>query len=67
MAIDNPLLVPSGSCHTNSSYLWNYMHVAKDVLHAEMMNGNSKWWLYHWYTFQAGIDVTRDFMYCGER
>ena len=43
------------------------MHVAKDVLHAEMMNGNSKWWLYHWYTFQAGIDVTRDFMYCGER
>jgi hypothetical protein len=37
VAIDNPSLVPSISCLTTSSYLWNYMHAADDVSHTENM------------------------------
>jgi hypothetical protein len=35
VAIDNPSLVPSVSCLTTSSYLWNYLRSADDVSHAE--------------------------------
>ena len=35
VATDNPSLVPLVSCLTTSSYLWNYMHTADDVSHAE--------------------------------
>jgi len=33
VAIDNPSLVPSVSCLTTSSYLWNYMSAAEYVSH----------------------------------
>src|SRR5882757_9963997 len=35
VAIDNPSLVPSISCLTTSSYLWNYVRAADDVFDAE--------------------------------
>jgi len=40
VAIDNPLLVPSISCLSTSSYLWNYVRAADDVSHAENLQSN---------------------------
>jgi hypothetical protein len=41
VAIDNPSLVPSISCLTTSSYLWNYLRAADNVSHAENLQSNS--------------------------
>jgi hypothetical protein len=67
VAIDNPLLVPSISCLTTSSYLWNNVHAADDVSQAEHMQSNGCWCFCHWYKFRDGIQVTQLFRYCGER
>jgi len=67
MAIDNPSLVPSVSCLTTSSYLWNYVRPTDDVSHAENLQSNCCRCFSHLYKFGDGIQVTRVFRYCGER
>jgi hypothetical protein len=41
MAIDNSSLVSSISCLITSSDHWNYMHIADNVSHAEILKRNS--------------------------
>jgi len=67
VAIDNPLLVPSVTCVTTCSYLWNYVRAADDVSHAENFQSNCYWCFCHLYKFRDGIQVTRVFRHCGER
>ena len=67
VAIDNPSLVPSVSCLNTSSYLWNYVHAADNVFHAENLPSNGGRCFSHLYKFRDGIQVTRVFRYCGER
>jgi len=67
VAIDNPSLVSSVSCLTTSSYLWNYVHAADDVSHAENLQSNGCRCVSHWYKFRDGIKVTWVLRYCGER
>jgi hypothetical protein len=43
VAIDNPLFIPSFSCLTTSSDLWNHVDTADDVSHAEMVQSNYCW------------------------
>src|SRR5882757_6142084 len=66
VAIDNPSLVPSISCLTTSSYLWNYVRAADDVSDAENLQTNGCRCFSHLYKFQDGIQVTQVFRYCGE-
>jgi hypothetical protein len=40
VAINNPLLVPSVSWLSTSSYLWNYVRAADYVSHAENLQSN---------------------------
>jgi len=40
MDVDNPSLVPSVSCLTTSSYLWNYVHAAGNISHTENLQSN---------------------------
>jgi len=58
VAIDNPLLVPSVSCLTTSSYLWNHVRAAYDVSHAENFQSNSCRCFFHLYKFRDGIQFT---------
>jgi len=58
VAIDNPSLIPSVSCLSTSSYLWNYVRAADDVSHAENLQSNGCQCYSHLYTFQDGIQVT---------
>jgi hypothetical protein len=67
VAIDNPSLVPSVSCLSTSSYLWNYVRAADDVSHAENLQSNGCRCFSHLYKFRDRIQVTRVFRYCGER
>ena len=67
VAIANPSLVPSISCLSASSYLWNYVRAADDVSHAENLQTNGCRSVSYLFTFRDGIQVTRDFRYCGER
>jgi hypothetical protein len=66
VAIDNPSLVPSVTCLTTSSYVWNYMRVADDVSYAEYLQSNGCLYFTHLYKFRARIQDTRVFRYCGE-
>jgi len=66
VAIDNPSLVPSVSCLTTSSYLWNYVHAADNVSHAENLQSNCYQYFSHLYKCRDGIQVTRVYRYCGE-
>jgi len=66
-AIDNPSLVPSVSCLTTRSYMWNYVCAADDVSHAENLQSNRCRCFSHLYKFRDRILVTRVFRYCGER
>jgi len=66
VAIDNPSLVPSVSCLSTSSYLWNYVRAADDVSHAEILQSNGCQCCSHLYKFRGGMQVTPDFRYCGE-
>jgi hypothetical protein len=67
IAIDNPTLVPSTSCLTISSYLWNDMRAADNVSHAENFQSNGYQCLSQVYKFRDRINVTQVFRYCGER
>jgi hypothetical protein len=40
VTIDNPLFVPSVSCLTTSSYLWNNVRAADNISQAENMQCN---------------------------
>ena len=51
MAIDNPSLVLSVFCLTNSYHLWNYVRAADDVSHAEMLPCKSCWYFSLLYKF----------------
>jgi len=66
VAIDNPSLVPSISCLTTSSNLWNYACAAENVSHAENWQSNDCRYFSHMYKFRDGIQVTGVFRYCGE-
>ena len=66
VAIDNPSLVPSVSCLTTSSNLWNYIFTADNVSHAENLQSNGCQCFSHLYKFRDRIQVTRVFRYCGE-
>jgi hypothetical protein len=66
VAINNPLFVPSVSCLTTSSYLWNDVRAADNISHAENLQSNTCRCFSHLYKFQDGIQVTRLFRYCGE-
>ena len=66
VAIGNPSLVPAISCLTTSSYLWNYVHPADDVSHAENLPSNYCWCFSHFYKFRDRIQVTWVFRYRGE-
>jgi len=67
VAIDNPSLVPSVSCLTSCSYLWNYVRAADNISHAENLPSNGCRCFSHLYKFRDRIQVTRVFRYCGER
>jgi len=67
VAIDNPLLVPSGSCLTTSSYLWNDVRAANNISHAENLQSNGCECLSQLYKYRDGIQGTREFRYYGER
>jgi len=67
VAIDNASLVPSVSCLTTSSCLWNYVRAADDVSHTDNLQSNGCRCISHLYKFRDGIQVTRVFRYCGER
>jgi hypothetical protein len=67
VAIDNPLFVPSVSCLTTSSYLWNDVHAADNISHTENVQSNGCRCFSDLYKFRDGIQVTRVFRYCGER
>jgi hypothetical protein len=49
VAIDNPLLVPSISCLSTSSYLWNCVRTADDVSHGENLQSNGCRCFSHFY------------------
>jgi len=66
VAIDNPSFVPSVSCLSTSSYLWNDVHAANDISHAEHLQSNGCRFFSHLYKFRDGIHVTRAFRYCGD-
>jgi len=67
VAFDNPSLVPSVSCLTTSSYLWNDVRAADNISHAENLQSNGSRCFSHLYKFLDGIQVTQVFRYCGER
>jgi len=67
VAIDNPSLIPSISCPTTSSYLWNDVGAGDNVSHAETLQSNGGRCFSHLYKSWDGIQVTQGFRYCGER
>jgi len=66
VAIDNPLFVPSVSCLTTSSYLWNDVRAADNISHAENLQSNCCRCFSDFYKFRDGIQVTRVVGDCGE-
>jgi hypothetical protein len=58
VAIDNPSFVPSVSCLTTSSYLWNDMLAADNISHAENLERNSCRCFSHLYKLRDWIQVT---------
>ena len=67
VAIENPSLVPSVSCDTTISYLWNSVRAADDVSHADNWQSNRCHCFSHMNKCWDGIQVTRVFTYCFER
>ena len=67
VAIDNPLLIPSVSCPTTSSYLWSYVRAADNMSQTENLQRNACRCFSHLYKFRDQIQVTGVFWYCGER
>jgi len=58
VAIDNPSLIPSVSCLTTSTYLWNDLGAADNVSHTENLQSNGCQCFSHLYKFSDGIQVT---------
>jgi len=67
VAIDNQPFVPSFSCLTTGSYLWNDVRAADNISHAENLQSNGCRCFSHLYQFRGRIQVTRVFRYCGQR
>ena len=67
VAIQNPSLVPSVSCLTTGSYLWNDVRAADNISHVENLQSNGCQCFSRLYKFRDGIQVTRVFRYCGQR
>ena len=67
VAIDNPSFIPSVSCLTTSSYVWNDVRAADSISHAENLQTNGYRSFSHLYKFRDRIQVTWVFRYCGER
>jgi hypothetical protein len=67
VAINNPSFIPSVSCLTTTSYLWNDVHAADNISHAETVKSNGCRCFSHLDNFRYRVQVTRVFMYCGER
>jgi len=61
VAIDNPLVLPSVSCVTTSSYLWNYVHAAHNISHAENLQSNIWLCVSYLNKFRDRKQVTRVF------
>jgi hypothetical protein len=51
VVIDNPSFVPSVSCLTTSSYLWNNVRAAYNISHAENLQSNGCQCFSHLYKF----------------
>jgi len=66
VAIVNPSLVPSVSCLTTGSCLWNYVHAANNISHAENFQSSGCRCFAHLFKFCDKIRVSRVFRYCGE-
>ena len=66
LAIDDPLLVPSVTCYSTGSYLWNDSCAADDVSHWENLKCIGCRCFSHLYKYWPGIQVTRVCTYCGE-
>jgi hypothetical protein len=58
VAINNPSFVPSVSCLSTSSYLWNDVRAADNISHAENLQSNDCRCFSHLYKFRDGIEVT---------
>jgi len=67
VAMDDPLLIPSVSSLTTSSYLWNYVRAANDVSHIEHLPSGGCRCVSHVYILRDRIQVTKVFRYRGER
>jgi hypothetical protein len=55
VGIDNPSLILSVCCLTTCSYLWNYVHAADGVSHADKVPSNSGGCVSHWFKFPDRI------------
>jgi len=58
VAIDNPLLIPSVSCLTNTLCLLNDVRVADNLSHSENLKCHGCRYFSHLYKFRDGIQVT---------
>jgi len=67
VAVDNLSLVPSVSCLTTSSYLWDGVRAANSISHPENLQSNSCRCFSQLYKFRDGIQITQVFRYCSER
>jgi len=67
VAIGNPTLVPSVSCLSSSSYLWNLVQAADNISHAENLQSNDWRCISDLYIFRDQIQATHVLRYCGER
>jgi len=67
VAINNASLVPSVTCLTTSSYIWNYVRAADNISHADNLQSHGCRCFSHLYKFPNRIQVTRVFRYGGER
>ena len=65
--INNSLFIPSVSCLTTCSYVFNYLRAANNVSHAENLQSTGCQCFFNLYKFSNGIQVTQGFRDCGER
>ena len=66
-AVDYPSLIPSITCFTISSHLWNYVRAADNGSHVADLQSNGWRCFSHLNKFRDGIQVTKVFRYCAER
>jgi hypothetical protein len=66
VAIENPLLIPSGSCFETSSYHWNSGRTADNVSHTQNLQTNRWCCFAHLDNIQDRIQVTLGIWYHGK-